>query len=119
MALDGEVLGPEAETVDPDDEAKVRRKFWPTLKKAARHIPFTQDVVAAYYCAIDPAVPLRVRGTLLGALLYFVTPLDAVPDFILGLGFTDDATVLLGAITLVAAHITTEHRQRAEKALAD
>ena len=28
------------------------------------------------------------------ALLYFVTPTDAIPDFIPALGFTDDASVL-------------------------
>ncbi|WP_420393791.1 YkvA family protein [Acuticoccus sp.] len=112
----GEILGPEPTS---EDEAKVRSRFWPTLRKAARHIPFSRELAAAYYCALDPAVPLRVRATLLGALLYFVTPLDAVPDFILAIGFGDDVTVLLGAITLVAAHITDRHRERADEALAD
>jgi len=28
------------------------------------------------------------------ALLYFVTPLDAIPDFVLGFGFVDDIAVL-------------------------
>lgn len=115
----GEILGPEPEGVDPEAEAKVRRRFWPTLRKAARHIPFSREVVAAYYCALDPAVPLRVRATLIGALMYFVTPLDAIPDFIIGLGFGDDTAVLLGAITLVAAHITDRHREKADEALAD
>lgn len=29
-----------------------------------------------------------------GALIYFVTPLDALPDWLLGLGFVDDLAVL-------------------------
>lgn len=115
--LEGEVFGPERG--DEAEEARVRSGFWPTLRKAARHIPFAHDVVAAYYCALDPQVPLRVRATLLGALAYFVAPLDAVPDILLGVGFTDDATVLLGAIALVTSHITDEHRRRAEAALRD
>ena len=115
----GEILGPDGESIDAGAEAKIRRRFWPTLRKAARHVPFMNDVVAAYYCALDGAVPLRVRATLIGALLYFVTPFDAIPDFLLGIGFSDDVTVLLGAITLVASHITDEHRERARKALAD
>lgn len=32
--------------------------------------------------------------TVIGALIYFVTPIDAVPDFILGIGLLDDATVI-------------------------
>jgi len=117
VPLEGEILGPEA--VEAEDEARVRRGFWPTLRKAMRQIPFSEDVVAAYYCAIDPEVPWRVRATLIGALAYFVAPLDAVPDVLLGIGFSDDATVLIGAITMVAAHITDEHRKRARNALAD
>jgi uncharacterized membrane protein YkvA (DUF1232 family) len=115
--IEGEILPPE-ETVAREETA-VRRRFWPTLKKAARHIPFSHDLVAAYYCAIDPDVPFRVRATLMGALFYFVTPIDVIPDFLVGLGFSDDATVLMGAITMVAAHITTRHREKAKAALAD
>lgn len=114
--LDGEILPPQAQ---PGDEAKVRRGFWKSLKRAARQIPFTHDLVAAYCCAMDPAVPWRVRGTLIGALAYFVTPLDMVPDLLLGIGYTDDAAVLMAAITMVAAHITDAHRQRASELLAD
>ena len=72
----------------------MRSKFWATFRKAARYIPFAEDLVAAYYCAFDPATPIRVRAILIGALAYFVLPLDVIPDFIAGLGFTDDVTVL-------------------------
>lgn len=113
--LDGEVLPPERS----GDEARVRRDFWATFKRAARQIPFSNEVVAAYYCAIDPTVPWRVRATLLAALAYFVTPLDAVPDFILGVGFGDDVGVLAAAIAMVATHIAPRHRESAKRALAD
>ena len=116
--IEGEIIGPEAPP-DEDQEAKVRQRFWPTLRKAMRQIPFTHDLVAAYYCAVDPDVPWRVRATLLGALAYFVSPIDAIPDFLLGFGFTDDATILLGAITMVATHISPRHREKAKQALSD
>ncbi len=115
----GEILAPRSEEAFEKDEAKVRRKFWPTLRKAARQIPFSRDVVAAYYCALDPDVPFRVRATLLGALVYFVSPIDAIPDMLLGIGFSDDVTVLMGAIALVASHINERHRDRARQALED
>jgi uncharacterized membrane protein YkvA (DUF1232 family) len=75
--------------------------------------------VAAYYCALDPATPTRVRATLLAALAYFVMPVDAIPDVLVGIGFSDDATVLLAAIAVVRAHITPGHRDAARRALAD
>lgn len=100
-------------------EEDVRAKFWHTAKRAARRVPFMDEVVAAYYCALDNRTPLRAKGTLLAALAYFVLPADTIPDFILGLGFTDDIAVLTAAIAAVKAHITTAHRVAARKALAE
>ena len=91
-------------------ESEVREKFWRTAKKAARQIPFMEEVVAAYYCAMDKNTPLRAKGILVAALGYFVLPVDLIPDFIFGIGFTDDIAVLTAAITAVSAHITPAHR---------
>lgn len=72
-------------------------------------------MVAAYYCALDPATPFKVRGTLLAALAYFILPFDAIPDFVLGLGFTDDMAVLVTAFTLIRNHMTQDHIDRARE----
>lgn len=100
-------------------EADVREKFWRTAKKAARHVPFMDEVVAAYYCALDRNTPLRAKAILLAALGYFILPTDTIPDFIFGLGFTDDIAVLTAAITAVRAHITPAHRLAAQEALTE
>jgi uncharacterized membrane protein YkvA (DUF1232 family) len=100
-------------------ESEVREKFWRTARKAARQIPFMDEVVAAYFCAMDKETPVRAKGILLAALGYFVLPFDLIPDFVVGLGFTDDLAVLTAAITAVSAHITPAHRQAAKDALAD
>jgi len=112
--LYGEILGAEEEI---RRERRVKSKFWATFRKAASVIPFAEDLVAAYYCALAPATPTRVRAVLIGALAYFVLPLDAIPDFIAGIGFTDDITVLIAAIATVGAHITPAHRAAARRAL--
>lgn len=101
----------------PASEAEVREKFWRTAKRAARHVPFMEEVVAAYYCALDKDTPLRAKGILLAALGYFILPVDTIPDVILGLGFTDDIAVLTAAITAVRAHMTPAHRLAAKEAL--
>ena len=111
----GEILGPED---DGAREERVRGRFWATFRRAARVIPFADELVAAYYCALDPATPHRVRAALLAALTYFVLPFDAVPDILAGIGFTDDVTVLLATIAMVRAHITPVHREAARRALA-
>ncbi|WP_020693932.1 DUF1232 domain-containing protein [Reyranella massiliensis] len=95
------------------NEATVRRGFWKKARRTLGRVPFTEDAVAAFYCATDSATPLAIRATLLGALAYFVLPFDAVPDLLLGLGFTDDAAVLVAAFTAARMHITETHRERA------
>ncbi|WP_051633677.1 YkvA family protein [Bacillus sp. UNC41MFS5] len=52
------------------------------------------ELVKAYskgeYKNVSPSTILSVIGT----LLYFVSPLDLVPDFIIGLGILDDAALI-------------------------
>ena len=106
---------------DPDklkrDQAKVERGFWDKMRKYIRRVPFVEDAVAGYYCAVDPATPLQVKAVLFGALAYFVLPIDIVPDFIAWLGFTDDAAVLYAALRTVAPHIKSTHRAQAKTAI--
>ena len=99
------------------NEESVKQRFWPKLARVLANVPFAEDVAAAYYCAFDPRTPLRAKGILLAALAYFIMPFDVVPDFILGLGFTDDMAVLLTALNMIRIHMTPEHRDRAREAL--
>ena len=98
---------------------RVRRGFWPKIRRTMGRIPFTREAVAAYYCAFDTQTPLRVKGILLAALAYFVMPVDLIPDFIAGLGFTDDAAVLLTAWRTVASHVEPRHHAQAAAFLDD
>jgi uncharacterized membrane protein YkvA (DUF1232 family) len=100
------------------DEARVRRGFWPKLRRSVAHLPLAEEFVAAYYCAFDRRTPRRVQAILLGALAYFILPFDFIPDMLPLIGFTDDAAVLVTAIKVVAAHITPEHREAAHALIA-
>jgi uncharacterized membrane protein YkvA (DUF1232 family) len=101
------------------DASRVRDEFWPKMKAVAAKIPFAEDALAAYYCALDRETPLKVRGMLLAALAYFVMPLDFLPDVMPVLGFTDDAAVLMATFQLIASHIKPAHRDAARAALHD
>lgn len=100
-------------------EKRVRSSFFGTVRRAMRHIPFMEDVVASYYCAIDPETPSATRGILIAALAYFVLPIDIVPDMLLGIGFTDDIAVLLTAFNAVRGNVRPEHYRRAREVLDD
>ncbi|MBI2714240.1 MAG: DUF1232 domain-containing protein [Rhizobiales bacterium] len=103
---------------DDDKDSALRRSFRRKTRRVAARLPFAEDLLAAYYCAFDRDTPLQVKATLVGAIAYFVLPLDAIPDVLPVLGFTDDAAVLAIAIKLVASSIRPEHKKAARDALA-
>jgi uncharacterized membrane protein YkvA (DUF1232 family) len=116
--LYGEILDPEPGPEKArEDEKRVREGFWKKIRGAASRIPFIDDVVASYFCALDPSTPSRARYILLGALAYFVLPLDWVPDILLGFGFTDDIAVLAAAISAIRSNLKDAHYAAARKAL--
>ncbi len=118
--LYGEILDPEPTTEKAAaDEKRVRDGFKDKVRRAAVKIPFIEDVVAAYFCALDPATSARTRYILFGALAYFIMPLDWVPDFLLVFGFTDDIAVLTAAISAVRASMRDVHFAAAKKLLAN
>ena len=100
------------------DEARFGSDFLGLLKRVAKRLPFAEDLLAAWICTRDPATPRRVRLTLLAALGYFVLPIDAIPDILPFIGFTDDAAVLAAALAAVAGSITAEHREQAKAMMA-
>lgn len=100
------------------DKRLVMREFAQKLRRNIGRIPFAEDVTAGFYCAIDSKSPAFVKAVLFGALAYFILPADVIPDFLVGVGFTDDASVLLAAMNTVKKHVTEEHRTKARSFLA-
>ncbi|MCA8901404.1 MAG: DUF1232 domain-containing protein [Hyphomonas sp.] len=98
-------------------DARTARGLVPKLLRLAGRIPFADDLAAAWYAANDPATPMKAKAVLFAAAAYFVTPVDLLPDFIAGLGFTDDATVLATALGIVGMHIKESHRAAARRLL--
>ena len=91
--------------------------FWDKLLRMAGRVPFAEELAAAYYCVTDPDTPARVKAILLAALAYFVMPVDAIPDFLPVIGFTDDAAVLAIAFGLVSKSIKEKHFKAARARL--
>jgi len=98
-------------------EPPTETRFFGKIKRAFARLPFVHDLLAAYYCALDPMTPAYVRGVLLGAIAYFVMPADMLPDYIVGIGFTDDASVLAAALAAVGSHVRPAHRVAARRRL--
>jgi uncharacterized membrane protein YkvA (DUF1232 family) len=99
------------------NEKRVMRGFWPKMRKVAAHVPFASDALAVWFCARDEETPLAAKGMMFAALAYFVMPVDAIPDVIAGIGYTDDAAVFMAMLTLVGKNLKPRHRAAARAAI--
>lgn len=99
------------------NESRVDEGFWPKIRRHARRIPFVEEAVTAWFCALDPKTPSHIKAVVLAALAYLVVPMDALPDFLPVLGFADDATMFWAVWRMLSGHVTEEHRQKAAEAL--
>jgi uncharacterized membrane protein YkvA (DUF1232 family) len=90
--------------------------FWAKVKKVARKAGAKVIYVALilYYELADEKVSLKEKGIILGALGYFILPVDVIPDFIPAAGYTDDLAALVAAFAYVKSHLTPEVRMRAQ-----
>ena len=100
------------------NEQRVARGFWPKFRKVAAQVPFAGDLLSVWFCARDPQTPATAKGMVMAALAYFVLPLDAIPDFLPVIGYTDDAAVLAAVIAIIGRNLKDSHRDAAAETLA-
>lgn len=88
--------------------------FWALLALVAlRHRRAVRDIAkAAASCSAavrrllrDPRVPRRVKMALGFALLWVVSPIDLVPEFLPVIGLLDDVVVVLLALRYASRHV--------------
>ena len=97
------------------NDSKLWKKLSKVAKKAGRKAVYY--VLVLYYVSRDASVPTKTKLKILGALGYFILPLDFIPDAILGLGFTDDLAALAWALFSIRKYITPEIERKARERL--
>lgn len=98
------------------EEAPEERKFWKKVKRTAARLPFADKLVSSWYYATDAKTPKRTKMVLFGALAYFMMPLDAVPDLMVGAGYVDDGALLLATWAFLKG-VPEEFREKAHQTL--
>jgi uncharacterized membrane protein YkvA (DUF1232 family) len=94
--------------------------FWDKLRRFARKAgrEVVEKALWLYYAYQRPDTPIWAKRVILGALAYFILPLDLIADVLPGVGFTDDLGVIMTAISTIAMYINDSVKERArQKAL--
>ena len=77
----------------------------------------TYYVLLLYQMLISGKTPLKYKAVVIGALGYFICPIDLIPDMMIGTGFLDDASVLLYALSMISESITPDIKSEAKSIL--
>ena len=89
--------------------------FWEKLRRFARKagIKASYAALLLYYVLKSPMTSSKDRAKIIGALGYFILPIDLIPDFIPVAGFTDDLAALVWGVYCVIKSITPEVKAQA------
>lgn len=93
--------------------------LWRKLRRQARQAGamVVERALQLFYAIQDPAVPAWAKLMAVGALGYFILPIDLVPDFLPGVGFADDLATLTSALLAINSYITDDIRAKAHRKL--
>ena len=93
--------------------------FWRKMGALPRSagLAVVERAVTLYVILTDRATPMWARLLIIGALGYFICPVDAVPDAVPALGYADDVVALGVALAQLGRVVTPAMRRRASALL--
>jgi uncharacterized membrane protein YkvA (DUF1232 family) len=99
------------------DSFHADEKFWKKISKNAIAAGEKVIILALelYYAYLSPTTPNKSKRIIAGALIYFLFPIDIIPDPIPFLGFSDDFIVLAMAMLSVYEYVDDEIRRKARE----
>lgn len=114
------LLNKTVENIRPEDEKKVIDEIPSKVASAERKnrggvlTEFLANIRLLYAMLRDStySISWKTRALLIGALVYFIMPVDATPDFIPFIGYIDDSVVIGAVIKFLRDEIEDykEHR---------
>lgn len=92
---DYDISGEEDEEVYRQQARQVNDRFEEKLERVGGSLRFAQDLIALFRYFMDPGVAWQRKTIVVAALLYFIIPIDAIPDLAPFVGYLDDFGVIL------------------------
>ncbi len=93
-----------AEKITSKDIEYVEKNFWEKISQLRGKIGFKRDLIALYKFMKDPTVSFLKKAIVVFALLYFIIPLDSIPDISPIVGFLDD----IGVVGIIVRYLSKE-----------
>ena len=97
------------------DFTAIKNKVYNQLSKLGQKLAYT--VFLLVFAFRRKETPGWAKHIIIGAIGYFLTPFDAIPDLTPILGYTDDLGVLSFGLVTIASYINDDVRIEARKTL--
>ncbi|GJQ31615.1 MAG: hypothetical protein HBSAPP04_04540 [Ignavibacteriaceae bacterium] len=81
----------------------VNANIWQKLEESGTKISFVRDIIALVNYMTDPFVSWYRKAVVVVGLIYFISPIDAIPDIAPLFGYMDDMGVI-GSILKFLGH---------------
>lgn len=95
--------------------------FWEKVsgyaKSAGKEV--IEKALLLYYAAQRSETPVWAKTTVYGALAYFISPIDAIPDIAPVIGYVDDLGVLAAAVSAISIYINSDVKKDARDKMED
>lgn len=108
--------------VTPEDEEKFQEKVKyideqipRKLSSVKKKISFIEDIIALYNYLKDDSVKWYRKLIVVSALIYFISPIDTIPDLAPLVGYLDDLGVIMAAIKYIGSEIKPYYRASSEE----
>ncbi len=90
-----------------DEGAKyVEENLWQKVERVGKKISFAKDLMALYNYMMDSGVSWHRKSIVIAALVYFISPIDAIPDLAPLFGYLDDLGVITAVLKFLGSELT-------------
>lgn len=88
-----------------DKTAYVEENLWSKVQRVGKKISFAKDVMALYNYMKDPLVSWHRKAIVVMGLIYFISPIDTIPDLAPLIGYLDDLGVVTALIKFLGSEL--------------
>lgn len=100
--------------INNDFLIKIKEKSKDIIKNTSKKVLI--DILNIYYVITEKNIPLKDKLAAFSCIIYIISPLDAVSDF-LPAGYADDVTLLYYILDFFKKYITKDVIEKSEKTI--
>ncbi|MBK7632546.1 MAG: DUF1232 domain-containing protein [Ignavibacteriales bacterium] len=83
----------------------VEENLWSKVQRVGKKISFAKDIMALYSYIKDPLVSWHRKAIVVMGLVYFISPIDTIPDIAPFIGYLDDLGVVAAVVKFLGSEL--------------